>query len=99
MRPRSVVRRRALIAVALLALACLAGALVDESFIHTDDGCAFETHCVACLLSAASVVVASVAVSAPIVLERVAVLSPSPAFAVHEADVRIEVSRGPPSRS
>jgi hypothetical protein len=99
MRPRSVIRRRALIAIALLAIACLAGALVDESFIHTDDGCAFETHCVACLLSATSVVVASAAVSVPIVLERVGFLSVTPAFSVHEADVHSEVSRGPPPRS
>jgi hypothetical protein len=95
---RSSARRRfALVAVALLALVCLTGALLDESFVHTDDGCAFETHCVACLLSAASVVVASQPLTAPFVLARTIPIPSPRTFSVRDADLSIEVSRGPPA--
>jgi hypothetical protein len=41
---------KALAFVALLALIAFGGALYEESFVHTDDGCVVEVHCVACRL-------------------------------------------------
>jgi len=43
-------RVRGRLLLATLALWGLAFAGLEESFIHTDDGCAVETHCNACLL-------------------------------------------------
>jgi hypothetical protein len=37
--------------VALAALLSLGGVLFEESFVHTDDGCAVEVHCLACRLT------------------------------------------------
>ena len=39
-----------LLAAAVLALLGLTGAMLEASFVHTDDGCVVETHCNACLL-------------------------------------------------
>jgi hypothetical protein len=82
--------------VALLALVGVSAALYEESFAHTDDGCAVEVHCVACrlLLGSATVLVAvpvlapaTVAVAAPIAPEPPA----RPAFAP-----RLFQTRAPP---
>jgi hypothetical protein len=43
-------RIRGRLLLATLALWGLGFAGIEESFIHTDDGCAVETHCNACLL-------------------------------------------------
>ncbi len=43
-------RIRGRLLLATLALWGLGFADIEESFIHTDDGCAVETHCNACLL-------------------------------------------------
>lgn len=40
--------------VAASGLLSLATALYQESFVHTDDGCAVEIHCLACRLAVAS---------------------------------------------
>lgn len=57
---------RALALVALLALAGLGAALYEESFVHTDDGCTVEVHCLACrLLLSGATVLATVPTIAP----------------------------------
>ena len=43
-------RIRGRLLLAILALWGLGFADLEGSFIHTDDGCAIETHCNACLL-------------------------------------------------
>lgn len=56
--------RRTLTSIATAALVCVATALLDEAFLHPDDGCDVEIHCVACSLKASATGV----VSATIVL-------------------------------
>ena len=89
-------RRRALAWVALLALVCVGGALVEESFVHTDDGCAVEIHCIACRLA-----VGNTAVVGPVIVLPVAVRATTPVAApadsnLHEAAPRQSPSRAPP---
>ena len=89
-------RRPARAVIALLLLAGL-GAAVAGQAVHTDDGCAVETHCVACRQA-----VASIAVTTPPV-----VLTPAfdqPVGPAHESatgetagiSILREPSRGPP---
>jgi len=87
-------RRLVLGALALLGLA-LAG--LQETLVHTDDGCLLETHCNACLLQLATHGVMTEPFSVPqgvTPVERViAVLPP----ALPEEAPRRVSSRGPPS--
>lgn len=84
---------------ALVALALAVGlsaVVACSGYVHTDDGCAFETHCRSCLWSANSIVVMVAAVVVRPVFEIVAdVSSPiAPAFAPLAG--RGATSRGPP---
>ena len=86
-------RRLVLTAVVLLGLTV---AVLEESLIHTDDGCLLETHCNACLLQLASHAVTIEAFSVPqgvAPVERV-VAVPPPTLP-EEAPRRVS-SRGPP---
>ncbi len=80
-----------------LVLSGLATMILEETFIHTDDGCLLETHCNACLLQLATPGLTAVAFSLPEALptgERVAATSASS----HEQPEPGSVSsRGPPS--
>lgn len=87
---------KALAFVALFALVGLSAALYEESFLHTDDGCVVEVHCVACrlLLGGATMLAAApilaptaVAVTAPIAAEPQARPTVAP---------RLSRSRAPP---
>jgi len=40
--------RRTLVLAALMLLASFGALTLEEGFVHTDDGCAVETHCLAC---------------------------------------------------
>ena len=53
---RWLLRRRLVLAAALVLLAVCAG-VAEESFAHTDDGCPVEKHCLACRLATGSVAV------------------------------------------
>jgi len=56
--------RRNRLAFTLLAALALCTGLFIESFVpHTDDGCAVETHCLACSLALASLSVPAVALA------------------------------------
>jgi hypothetical protein len=86
-------RRLVLAAVVLLGLAV---AVLEESLIHTDDGCLLETHCNACLLQLATHGVTTERFSMPegvAPVERVVVVL-LPALP-EEAPRRVS-SRGPP---
>ena len=89
--------RRLLQAAALSALASLGLALGTDAFVHTDDGCVVETHCVACVWHHGAVVVPATAApvfTAPATaVGSVARLeTPAPA----DAAPRTAPSRGPP---
>jgi len=64
--------------------------------VHTDDGCAVETHCNACLLKLGTAGVPALPFSMPTVV-ALAPLDPAPAVTLHdEATPRHLPSRGPP---
>ena len=85
-----------LLAAAVLALLGLTGAMLEESFLHTDDGCVIETHCNACLLQLRTPGVVTVTFSLPgvVVLIDSVVLAPPPAW--RDAAPKSLSSRGPP---
>jgi len=82
--------------VAALLLLGLAAVVVEDSLVHTDDGCLVETHCNACLLRLGTPGVVTVAFALPrvaIATERVA---PALASSHEDAAPRDVPSRGPP---
>jgi hypothetical protein len=85
-----------LLAATALALLGLTGAMLEASFVHTDDGCVVETHCNACLLRLRTEGVVTVAFSLPraeVVVDRVA---PAPPPSWQDAAPKSIASRGPP---
>jgi hypothetical protein len=87
-------RRLVLAAVVLLGLVV---AVLEESLVHTDDGCLVETHCNACLLQLATHGVTTEPFSLPqgvAPVERVAAVLPP---ALPEEAPRRLPSRGPPA--
>jgi hypothetical protein len=87
---------RKLLAAAVLALLGLTGAMLEASFVHTDDGCVVETHCNACLLRLRTPGVVTVTFSLPravVVVDRAAPASP-PSW--KDAAPKSVSSRGPP---
>ena len=86
-----------LLAAVVLALVGVTGAMLEASFVHTDDGCVVETHCNACLLQLRTPGVVTVAFSLPrtdVVVDRVA---PAPPLAREQAVPQGLSSRGPPT--
>jgi len=83
-------------AAAVFVLLGVAAATVEQSFIHTDDGCVVEAHCNACLLLLGTPGVPAAALSLArivVVVDRVAPALP-PSY--EDALVRGVSSRGPP---
>ena len=83
--------------VAALVSFALALVGVEQTLAHTDDGCAFETHCNACLLRLGTPGVVTAAFSLPrvvVVVERVA---PALPLSHEDAWPRDVPSRGPPT--
>jgi hypothetical protein len=83
--------------VAALLLASFALVACEDTFLHSDDGCALETHCSACLLRIATTGVLPLAFSLPdatLAVERPPV---EKATASEPPDPRSSASRGPPS--
>ena len=72
---------------------------VAQTLVHTDDGCALETHCSACLLELATPALVAAVFSPPHVVllgERVA---NTPVVTHEQAEPRHVLSRGPPAIS
>jgi hypothetical protein len=92
MRARHPFRRLA--GVAFLALVCVSAALLEESFVHTDDGCAVEIHCEACRLLAGTAAV----IGPPLVLPAVVPTS-VPVVAAVRAKPRQTARCDSPSRA
>jgi hypothetical protein len=89
-------RRTSFAFVALTLLAGLGVLLVGESFVHTDDGCAVETHCITCQRAVVSTGVFDALVALPQVLTVVGYVTPPSRTGVFEAPCRSQASRGPP---
>jgi hypothetical protein len=87
-------RRRTWAWIALVALVCVSAALLEESFVHTDDGCNVEIHCVACRLAAGGTAVVSPAIVLPVALPTT-----SPVVAVGDSSLREAAPHETPSRA
>jgi hypothetical protein len=86
---------RKLVVAALVLLGLTAP--VEESLVHSDDGCVVETHCNACLLQLATPGVVTEAFSLPRVVAAVERVAPALPPSLEEASPRAVLSRGPPS--
>jgi hypothetical protein len=89
-------KHRTLAWVALAALVCVSGALLEESFVHTDDGCNVEIHCIACRLAAGSTAVVSPAVVLPVAVQTTAPVLAEADSTLREAAPHESPSRAPP---
>jgi hypothetical protein len=87
---------RRLVVAALLLLG-LAVATLEESLVHTDDGCVVETHCNACLLRLGTPGLVTVAFSLPRVVVVVDQVAPALSPPHQDAVPRDLSSRGPPA--
>ena len=89
--------RRTLQGLALWALVCLGLALVQDAFLHTDDGCVIETHCVACLWHHGALVVSTVVPRvAPATVPVFGPAEPPASEPPTDGAPRTAPSRGPP---
>ena len=85
-----------LLAAAVLALVGLTGAMLEASFVHTDDGCVVETHCNACLLRLGAPGVVTQAFSLPRLVVVLDCVTPVRPRSHEDAAIRDVPSRGPP---
>ena len=82
--------------VAALLLLGLAAVVVEDSLVHTGDGCLVETHCNACLLRLGTPGVVTVAFSLPSVAVAADRVAPALPLSYEDAVPRDVPSRGPP---
>ena len=88
--------RRPVFAVVALALLTGLGADFVDDWFHTDDGCAVETHCIACQRAVGSIGIIGPDLAPPLALEQIDGLPGPPSLAVLQAPSRHQASRGPP---
>jgi hypothetical protein len=94
MRPGS---RRFVVATAVAALLVFGAAWVETAFVHDDDGCQVETHCLACRWAAGTTAVLDAGLVLPVSLAVTQEISTeAPAFP-GGGILRLATSRGPPS--
>ncbi len=89
-------RRSIGLGVAFASLLALGAAQAAESLLHTDDGCAIETHCQACLLALATTGVLTEAVAAAPALGSSENLAPVVVRSQDRLEPGTLPSRGPP---
>jgi hypothetical protein len=89
-------RRRTWAWIALAVLVCVSAALAEESFVHTDDGCSVEIHCLACRLAAGSTAVVSPAIVLPAAVQTTTPVAAEADSSLREAAPREAPSRAPP---
>jgi len=91
-------RRRPTALLGLAVLLALSGALVEESLVHTDDGCPLEIHCLACRLAVGTTAEAGAFFAAPTtpVFEEAGVVARAPRSATQDPASDRAVPRGPP---
>ena len=80
----------------LAAVLCTAVAVVETSFVHTDDGCAVEVHCLACRWSYSTTIVFAPAPPSPALASTFEFVRRDPAEATVERSRSSAPSRGPP---
>ncbi|HEY8233756.1 MAG TPA: hypothetical protein VIJ10_13925 [Vicinamibacteria bacterium] len=85
-----------LLAAAVLALLGLMGATLEAALVHTDDGCAVETHCNACLLRLRTPGVVTTTFSVPGLGCLVEAFVAEAPHALRDAAPQTLASRGPP---
>jgi hypothetical protein len=83
--------------VAALVLLGVAAAVSEETLVHSDDGCAVETHCSACLLQLGTRGVVTEAFSLPRVDAAEDRVVPTLPSSLEGEPPRRVSSRGPPS--
>jgi hypothetical protein len=88
-------RRPVVVAFVLVSLG-LAAATMEASAVHSDDGCAVESHCNACLLRLGAPGVPAAAFSLPRVAVLAARVAPALPPSHEDATPRKVSSRGPP---
>ncbi len=84
------------LAAAAFVLLGVAVATMEESLVHTDDGCVVETHCNACLLRLGTTGVVAAAFSLPPVAAAGTTVVPAMPSGHEDAAPRRVFSRGPP---
>jgi len=82
--------------IAIAVLVCVGAALAEESFVHTDDGCSVEIHCIACRLAAGSTAVISPAIVLPVAVQTTAPVAVEADSSLCEAAPHDAPSRAPP---
>jgi hypothetical protein len=80
----------------LAAVLCTAVAVVETSFVHTDDGCAVEVHCLACRWSYSTTIVFAPAPPSPTPASTFEFVPRGSAEATLERPRTSSPSRGPP---
>jgi hypothetical protein len=92
--------RRRLAIFAVVALVAFAVAFAEAAFVHTDDGCRVETHCLSCrwTVGTAGTAPPPVFALAP-ALVRAGSPSELPDRGIPEASVETPTSRGPPAQA
>ncbi len=91
---RSVRTRWAVVASVLLVAALAAG--LAQDFVHTDDGCQVEVHCLACQRVLASVGMATIAPPWHPSIEPVGRVTARNSIPTRHADAPSSASRAPP---
>lgn len=82
---------------ALALVASLGLALVEETFLHTDDGCVVETHCLACRFALGSLVVSPARLTVEPRLAPAGDVAPRVVVGLSAPCARASLSRGPPA--
>ncbi len=94
---RSARARSTYVVLAALALVASLGlASAEQAFLHTDDGCAVEIHCVACRLVLGSVVVTPARLTLEPRFTQVGEVACPDVRALPVPTRRASLSRGPP---
>jgi hypothetical protein len=83
-------------AAAVLALVCLGLAMAEDAFLHTDDGCLIETHCVACRWHHGAVVVTPAVAQLHAAPAAIQIVAAAPTHVAADGPRRTASSRGPP---
>ena len=82
--------------LAALLLVSLVSAFAVEAYVHTDDGCAVEIHCLACRHAAGSTATFEVRVALPEAIAPVGRVVLAPESAVAQDAPSFRRSRAPP---
>jgi hypothetical protein len=89
-------RRSNHVLVALTLLVGLGALWLVEPYVHTDDGCAFETHCITCQRTLGSIGVVTTRVLPSPTLDVLGDVTPRPVAVASQAPPDTQASRGPP---